>query len=187
MSDEVRALEHQIQELKTRLAQARRSAPPSEPIVDYAFALASGGTTTLSSLFAGKRDLLIIHNMGRKCPYCTLWADGLNGIRRHLENRAGLALCSPDSPAVQKDFAALRAWGFRMVSPLGNSFIKDMGFEGADGDVGPGVSAFRLGDDGAITRVGSAGFGPGDNFCAAWHLFDLLRDGSNGWEPKYAY
>jgi predicted dithiol-disulfide oxidoreductase (DUF899 family) len=33
------------------------------------------GTVRLSELFAGKADLILIHNMGTTCPNCTLWAD----------------------------------------------------------------------------------------------------------------
>jgi len=38
------------------------------------------GKTDLSSLLADKKLLLVIHNMGQACRYCTLWADGFNGI-----------------------------------------------------------------------------------------------------------
>jgi hypothetical protein len=35
--------------------------------------------------------------------------------------------------------------------------------------------------------VGRAEFGPGDDFCAVWHFFDLLPEGVDGWEPRFAY
>lgn len=41
--------------------------------------------------------------------------------------------------------------------------------------------------DGSIVRTGRASFGPGDPFCAAWHLFDLLAGGAKGWSPKFSY
>ena len=41
----------------------------------------------------------------------------------------------------------------------------------------PGVSAFSKDGDGRIFRVGRAEFGPGDNFCAIWHFFELLPRG----------
>ena len=51
----------------------------------------------------------------------------------------------------------------------------------------PGVSVFRKETDGTIYRVSRAEFGPGDNFCAVWHFFDLLPEGIDGWEPKLSY
>ena len=61
-----------------------------------------------------------------------------------------------------------------------------MGFE-LDGKPQPGVSAFHLEADGTVVRTGKACFGPGDEFCSAWHLFDLLPGGAESWQPKYSY
>src|SRR5688572_16261301 len=58
----------------------------------------------IADLFGDKNDLILIHNMGKGCRYCTLWADGINGIHDHLANRAALVLVSPDSPQTQKEF-----------------------------------------------------------------------------------
>jgi hypothetical protein len=45
-----------------------------------------------------------------------------------------------------------------------------------------------VGGGGTITRVArSRQLGPGDPFCPVWPLLDLLKDGPNGWEPKYHY
>jgi predicted dithiol-disulfide oxidoreductase (DUF899 family) len=82
-----------------------------EEVSDYTFATADG-TVRLSALFSGNRDLIVIHNMGTTCPYCTLWADGFNGISDHLASRAAFVVSSPDRPEVQKKFAAGRGWRF---------------------------------------------------------------------------
>ena len=50
----------------------------------------------------------------------------------------------------------------------------------------PGVSVFKK-RDGRVVRVLDASFNPGDDFCAAWHLFDLIPEGSDGWQPQYKY
>ena len=134
-----------------------------------------------------KEDLILIHNMGKKCAYCTLWADGFNGVRQHLQDRAGFVVISPDEPATIKEFAASRGWRFNILSSRGSSFTKDMGFENEKGEPMPGVSAFQKNGQGKVLRVSRAGFGPGDDYCAVWHLFDLLADGSNGWRPKFSY
>jgi len=59
-----------------------------------------------------------------------------------------------------------------------------MGYEDADGDPQPGVSAFHRAEDGAVFRVGTSWFGPGDDFCPVWPLFDLFPDGPAGWGPR---
>lgn len=185
MNAEIESLEKELMELKTRLGEARRNATP-EPVGDYTLKRRDGSDVTLSALFGDKDDLIVIHNMGRSCTYCTLWADGFNGVADHLANRAGFVVCSPDPPELQAEFSESRGWRFEMVSGSDSPFIKDMGFMPA-GKPWPGVSAFHKNDDGTIVRTGKAFFGPGDDFCAVWPLLDLLPGGPNGWEPKYTY
>lgn len=186
MQTEVQRIESEIAELRKQLVQARKQAAAMS-VQDYALRGVDGSEVRLSALFNGKPDLIIVHNMGRKCPYCTLWADGLIGFAKHLENRAGFALCSADEPEVARQFAASRGWPYRVVSGHGSPFAHDMGFEPKPGEPWPGVSTFRRAADGSITRIGAASFGPGDDFCSIWHMLDLLRDGAAGWEPKYTY
>jgi predicted dithiol-disulfide oxidoreductase (DUF899 family) len=62
-----------------------------------------------------------------------------------------------------------------------------MGFDDESEGLMPGVSVFRKEADGKIYRVSRAEFGPGDNFCAVWHFFDLLPEGIDGWEPQLSY
>lgn len=158
----------------------------SKPVQDYTFDTLDG-VIHLSDLFMGKDDLILIHNMGRKCPYCTLWADGFTSLYEHLNDRASFVLSTPDSPQVQAEFAASRNWPFFMVSVRSGSFARDMGFEPKPGDFYPGVSVFHMKKDGTIIRTGAQTFGPGDDFCAAWPLFDLLKGGPGKWAPKYSY
>ena len=158
-----------------------------EVFKDYIFKDWNGGKVTLSSIFGGKEDLILIHNMGRSCPMCTMWADGFNGVVHHLEDRAAFAVISPDPPAAQKKFAQGRGWKFRMYSAHRTSFNREMGFETKDGDPEPGVSVFRKGDKGKVFRVAKSRFGTGDKFCIVWPLFDLLPGGSEGWSPKFKY
>ncbi|HLJ55160.1 MAG TPA: DUF899 family protein [Chthonomonadaceae bacterium] len=184
MDEEIKAIEQKIMALKEeRTALWRKRAP--EPVKDYSFRTADGAVT-LSSLFGDRDDLLIVHNMGAGCAYCTLWADGLNGLLHHLQSRAAFTVCSPDTPETQAKFASGRGWKFRMVSEDGPEFTKDMGFLVDEGHW-PGVSAFRRAADGSITRTGWSFFGPGDDYCSVWPLFDMLDKGADGWEPKYRY
>jgi hypothetical protein len=48
----------------------------------------------------------------------------------------------------------------------------------------PGVSALRRAVDGSLVPTGRAEFGPGDDFCAVWPLFDLLEGGAGDWAPQ---
>lgn len=186
ISDELQQLEEKHKELSRQLAEARRNIP-SIGVQDYAFRNPDGSEVRLSELFADRNELLVIHNMGRKCAWCTLWADGFNGIAHHLESRAAFVLASPDDPATQKEFVESRGWRFRTVSCAGNSFAHDLGFEPEPGKYWPGVSAFRKNEDGTIQRTAHATFGPDDEFCSAWHLFRMLPNGINDWAPKFDY
>ena len=185
-SRQIAALEGEIKAAREKVTSLRK-AGGGEKVADYTLRDADGKSVKLSDLFGTSDELMVIHNMGKKCPYCTLWADGFNGLHKHLANRCGFMLVSPDEPAVQKEFARSRGWGFRMLSTHGSSFAKDLGFEPEPGKFMPGVSTFKKEKDGTICRVETARFGPGDDYCAAWHLFDMLDRGANEWSPKYTY
>lgn len=177
------ALRQRFLDARKELSDAQKNREP-ESVTDYTFE-GSGKSVTLSELFGDKNDLFVIHNMGTSCPYCTLWADGFNGVFDHWQDRAAVVISSPDSVEKQQQFKTERKWKFEMVSTADNTFAKDMGYRNNKGHH-PGVSVFSKSADG-ITRVADTPFGPGDDFCAVWHLFDLLPDGSNGWQPKFEY
>ena len=83
MSQErIEAIERQIGELTSELG-ALRKASEGYAVRNYEFETGAGKTTLLD-LFADKDRLLVIHNMGQGCRYCTLWADGFNGLLPHL-------------------------------------------------------------------------------------------------------
>ncbi len=191
MSERVKQLEMKLFELKQELAKARQEADPEPITKSYTFTTAKGGRVTLEELFGDKDELIVVHNMGKQCPYCTLWADGFTGLTKHLNDRFAFVLSSPDDPETHKAFAESRGWDYRTVSLDGNDFAKDMGYEGDTEDTygrfKPGVSAFRKNPDGTIMRTGTSPFGPGDDFCAIWHFMDLTPEGVRGWSPKYAY
>ncbi|MHC4831042.1 MAG: DUF899 family protein, partial [Planctomycetota bacterium] len=143
------------------------------------------GTARLSELFGDKDDLIVIQNMGRSCPYCTMWADGFAGVAHHLEQRAALVVCSPDAPEIQDAFKTSRGWPFRMVSSAGATFKQDLGFQDGESQM-PGVSTFRK-DGHKIINVANDFFGPGDPYCSVWHLFDLLEGGTGNFSPHLSY
>jgi predicted dithiol-disulfide oxidoreductase (DUF899 family) len=168
----------QIAAIRERMRETLAAVEPVE-VQDYEFT-AVAGPVRLTDLFGDHEDLILIHNMGVSCSYCTLWADGYNGIHPHVVTRAGFAVSSPDRPPVQKRFAESRGWKFPMVSHAGTSFAADMGYVSTKGGWMPGVSVFRRAGD-SILRVSDTGFSPGDDFCSLWHFFDLLPGGVGEW------
>jgi len=171
--------------LKEQIKALRAKQDPQR-VADYVLTTSSGEKVKLSQLFGDKKELFVVHNMGRSCRYCTLWADGFNGILPHLENRAAFVLSSPDSPAIQTQFAKSRDWNFKMVSTESSTFSNDLGYKGDDW-IRPGVSVFTKSSNGEILRVSDNEFGPGDDYCQLWGMFDLLPGGPGDWEPMYAY
>ena len=178
-----------LQKAQQRLKELRSQVPP-ESVQDYELR-GPDGPVRLSETFGDKPDLILIHNMGSGCPYCTMWADGFNGVLHHLEDRSAFVVVSPDSVETQQQLRHKRGWRFRMYSAGGTTLFKDMGFESEDEHYGsnamPGVSVFHKSADGSIARVASDFLGPGDAYCSVWHLFDLLRDGVGDWEAKFDY
>ncbi len=161
---------------------------PAQKIEDYVFSTAEG-PASLSSFFGDKSELILIHNMGKGCVYCTLWGDGLVGFTQHLEDGAALVMVNSDSPETQKAFATERGWTFKMASAANNSFIRDMGFYNEKSKSNnPGVSIFTKTSDGTIYRKSSASFGPGDIFCSIWSFFGMLpSERCENWTPKFKY
>ncbi|HEU5138411.1 MAG TPA: DUF899 family protein [Bacillales bacterium] len=169
----IQDLEKEIAEKKRELYQLKRNAPEVR-VKDYVFTGLDGQPVGLSELFGNQDQLIVVHNMGQSCSYCTMWADGFNGIFGYLQEKAGFALTSPDPPEVQKKFRNERGWQFPIVSTEGTTFKRDMGFENDKGQYGPGASVFRKDSAGTIYHCNDAEFGPGDDFCSVWPFYDLL-------------
>lgn len=204
---EYEALSEQMDSLRGRLVQINRewananlehktAVLPGVPrhdgthgwheVEDFPLYTTAGKKIHLSDLFGKHDELIVIQNMGRSCPYCTLWADGFNGVWEHLENRSGFALVSPDRPVDLKKFASSRGWKFKTLSSHNSEFKKYLGFQDSKGSPKPGVSTFYR-EKGRIYNIANDTFGPGDLYCNVWPLLDLLKKGANGWSPKYKY
>jgi predicted dithiol-disulfide oxidoreductase (DUF899 family) len=191
--DQLNAKRGELARVRSEMRALQAQVEP-QLVDDYVLA-GWNGAVRLSELFAGKRDLIVIHNMGAGCPACTMWADGFNGVYDHLASRAAFVLASPNPVEAQKAFAAGRGWRFPMVSYEGSRFAEDMGYRHRGDDVdeeqggwNPGVSAFRKDEDGRIWRLSDAEFGGDDDmFCVVWHLFDLFPDGAADFRPRYKY
>lgn len=174
-------LENQLAELRKELAKVRKQQANNKVMTSYEFSTDSENVTLLD-LFGDKDDLLLIHSMGAGCSYCTVYADGINGVLDQISTRTSVALVSNDTAKRQNEFAKEREWKFKMVSALGTTFSRDMGYEPTEKEFWPGIMGFnKVGND--IILVSQAEFDPGDNFCVAWPLFSLLKSGTDGWEP----
>jgi len=107
-SERLTQYRRQISDLRGKIRELQQSAEP-QAVMDYTFATPDG-PVRLSQVFGDKASLFVIHNMGAGCPYCTLWADGFNGLLPHIENRAAFVVASPDDPQAQEKFKASRGW-----------------------------------------------------------------------------
>ena len=181
--DEIVDLERQIHDLMRKLNVLRKASRGAK-VRDYDFATLDGETTLLA-LFGDKDTLLVIHNMGQGCRYCTLWADGFNGLLSHLESVVSVVLVSKDSPETQRRFANARGWRFRLASHGGGEYIREQTVvEGAENMPGAVVYA-RDGEN--IYRKSVCAFGPGDIYCSMWSLLGLAGLNEEDWTPQYGY
>ncbi|MBK9248868.1 MAG: DUF899 family protein [Ignavibacteria bacterium] len=190
IQQQIDKLEKQKDDILAQLVSLKRQRTNNEQIKNYELLDFAGNSVSLLDMFGDKNDLIVIHNMGKGCNYCTLWADGFNGFAKPFADRAAFVLVSPDSPEVQQEFAESRGWTFQMASSQGSTFTSELGFsEFKDGKqyYAPGYSTFRKNPDGSITRAAYDYFGPGDLYCAVWHIFELLPEGVENWHPKKVY
>lgn len=183
MTSEISKLEHEIFELTTKLNKLRAQCEGQE-VKNYTFQTLNGAVSLLD-LFAGREQLLLIHNMGQGCRYCTLWADGFNGFVPHLESVLSLTLVSKDAPEVQRQFANSRGWRFNLASHGGGDYIREQTvMEGADNM--PGAVLYeRKGEK--IYRKNACVFGPGDLYCSIWNLFGMAGLNEENWTPQFKY
>lgn len=176
-------LEREIFKLSHELNELRQAATV-QPIPEYRFATLSGEVRLLD-LFGDRQRLLAIHNMGQGCRYCTLFADGFNGVLAHLEDALSVVLLSKDLPRLQREFAGSRNWRFRLASHGGGSYIREQTvMEGEDN--APGAVVYERSGD-KVYRKNSTVFGPGDMFSPVWHFLALAGLGTGDWTPQYRY
>jgi predicted dithiol-disulfide oxidoreductase (DUF899 family) len=183
-------LERKLQKIEKEIASSRKKMIKVlskigriDDVADYDLKDWNNNPIKLSTMFGDKNILIVVHNMGKRCSYCTLWADGFNGTQYYTERTAGFVVISPDAPDVQKEFALSRGWKFRMYSAHESPFIKEMGYETEKGEYWPGVSVFQKDESGKISRVVKDFFGPGDFYCSVFHFLDLVpKHGEEGVE-----
>lgn len=182
-NDRIVELERQIGDLMAELHALQKENPPT-PVPNYTFETTSGRTTLLD-LFGDRNQLLAIHNMGQGCRYCTLWADGFNGLLPHLESALAVVLLSKDPPETQRRFANARGWRFQLASHGGGDYIREQSVMEGD-DNFPGAVVYERDGD-TILRKNACVFGPGDIYCSMWTLLGLAGLDEADWTPQFSY
>lgn len=187
-TERINALQKEIYEKYTELTKLRKDHAPVE-VKNYKFKTLEG-ETSLKDLFGDKDTLFLIHNMGKGCRYCTIWADGLNPFLPHLEDKFAVAMVSKNTPSEQREMANDRGWRFRMASHGGGEYITDqtVAYDTKSSSAGnyPGmVCYFKEGDK--IFRKNATPFGPGDEFCSIWNVLSLAGIGEAEWTPQFRY
>lgn len=182
LEKKLQKIEDEIRSGRKKMLKILSKLGHMDNVQDYELKDWNNNPIKLSAMFGNKNDLIIVHNMGKSCSYCTLWADGFNGTQYFTERKAGFAVVSPDPPDVQKEFALSRGWKFRMYSGADSPFIRDMGYQTEKGDYWPGVSVFHKDEAGKITRIAKDYFGPGDFYCSVFNFLDMLP--ANGKEEE---
>lgn len=200
-----------LKEQRERVAQLRRKLPRDTPLPqDYPLRegprdLAAGDEPVLerplSALFADPgKPLVLMHFMfgGKQespCPMCTMWADGYDGVVRHLEQHLNFGVVVAGDLAAFRSHARDRGWrAVRLLSSEGTSFKRDFGMEDGEGAQMPGVSVFVLGEDGAARHfyTGGAMMAPDhfrgmDLLSPVWSFLDLTPEGRGSWFPGLSY
>lgn len=184
---EIDRLGLEIMQKSAEIAKLRQAQSPVE-ILDYPFRTIEGATT-LSALFGTRDKLLVVHNMGQGCRYCTTYADGINGVLDHLEDAMAVVVVSKDPPQVQRAMAKDRHWKFRMASHEGAAYMADQ-CKMAGYDNCPGAAVYEKSIDQGNTKIlrrAQTPFGPGDFFSPVWPFLSLAGLGEADWTPQFHY
>ena len=184
MTDQIKALEKEIYEKTVQLGQLQKDNAGVE-VKNYEFTT-TNGKVSLLEMFEDKDQLFVIHNMGKGCRYCTLWADGLNGFLPHLESQFSVYLVSKNTPDDMRRMANERGWRYKLASHGGGAYIKEqsVGSEGQDNY--PGMVCYEKKGD-KIFKKNITAFGPGDLFCSFWNILSLAGQNPETFTPQFSY
>jgi predicted dithiol-disulfide oxidoreductase (DUF899 family) len=198
---ELQTAEVELREARRRAAALRRALPHDTEVEDYVFEEAPGREVHLSELFTGPERSLIVYQFmyggaqTSPCPMCSMWIDGLNGVARHVAQRADLVVVAQAAIGDLEAWGEQRGWsGLRLLSSAPSSFKTDLGTQAENGEQFPGLSVFTRAQDGSprhvYTRdpnVVAREEGGMDQWCVVWNLFDLVPEGRGDWYPSLEY
>jgi predicted dithiol-disulfide oxidoreductase (DUF899 family) len=200
--------EKEFTRLRDQLSAARRELPMVLVDKDYIFESA-GGPESLSGLFAGRSQLILVHFMfgpewQEGCPSCSYMADNYSGMDVHLNQRDVTLVAASRAPLAKLGaYKARMGWDFKWVSSLGSDFNADyhVSFDAEEMAAGqvyynyrktsfpseeaPGVSAFLKDDDGAVYHTYSS-YGRGlDLLIGTYNFLDLAPKGRDEGDLPY--
>jgi predicted dithiol-disulfide oxidoreductase (DUF899 family) len=193
-----------LRDQRERVAELRRALPQDTEVADETFARVRDGaveSVKLSELFEDPdKPLILMHFMYGKaqtspCPMCSAWADGYDGVQKHLLQRVNFAVFVAGDAGEFEAYARSRGWGnLSIVSAAGSGLKQALGFEDEKGGQLPGVSVFVRRGDGTLAHtysqsafLGEAGFRGMDLLSPLWHYLDLTPEGRGDFMPSKSY
>ncbi len=194
LSEAEMALIRQIEEV----AAMRRSLPAGPVVQDYEF-LEGDKRVRLSELFSpDKPELFMYHVMywaddDEFCPMCSMWIDGLNGVAKHIEQRANFVVASRAPFEKLQAWAKRRGWdNVRLLSDADATLARDSGAEDENGDPVETVLVFtKNGSEIRNSYVAHAysfeEWRRIDLLQPVWNVLDLLPSGRDDWHPSNEY
>lgn len=204
--DALLAAEVALRDQREAVAALRRALPSNPVETDYVFREGPANLekddpirdTKLSELFSdGHDELILIHFMfapesEKGCPMCSMWADGYQGIERHVRKRASFALVAKQEIGAFRRYARTRGWpNLRLLSAHESPFIGDFGMEDDAFGQRPGVSVFTRDDAGRVHHAHTleasmdGKFRGIDLMSPVYNLFDLLPSGRGDFFPAH--
>lgn len=148
-------LEKEETRWRDRINRARRALPATRIERRYEFQ-GPEGTCSLADLFAGRRQLIVLHLMfgpgwGRSCSGCAFHADAIGNLA-HLHARDTTLVAVSRAPYAElAAFAERMGWTFPWFSSAGSTFNYDFGVS-LDERVAPVLWNYRTAEE--LRRAG---------------------------------
>jgi len=187
--------ELELSQQRERVAQIRRSLPLGPAVDNYEFASSDGPVKLIDLFTDSDRPLVLYHFMlGKKqadpCPMCSMWADGWDGVAKHLSQSVDFAVVTAAGVDRTTEVVNERDWhNLRWLSAADNTFKTDLGGEDAEGNQWPWISVYQLVDgEPHLTWSGGAHIKDEhwrgiDLLSPVWHILDLTPQGRGDWMP----
>lgn len=148
-------LEKEETRWRDRINRARRALPATRVEQRYEFH-GPEGTCSLADLFAGRRQLIVLHLMfgpgwGRSCSGCAFHADAIGNLAHlHARDTTLVAVSRAPYPELAA-FAGRMGWTFPWYSSAGSTFNYDFGVS-LDERVAPVLWNYRTAEE--LRRAG---------------------------------
>lgn len=95
LESELNEIFNESEKLRKRRLELLSKLGEKEIDTEYNFITSDGSKKSLAELFGDQKYLFTIHNMGKHCSYCTMWADGFNDTYKYIQKKGAFVLISP--------------------------------------------------------------------------------------------